>query len=107
VIFTDDKDLFSYANSNDIVDDGESNFDLNAFSSKSLEEEANKPQKSLTKKQKVLRTILISFLVCVIIACTGVGSLLLYAFTMVDGTMEENLNDLRLNFTTTVYVDDG
>ena len=33
-------DLFSYANSNDVVDEGEENFDLNAFSSKNIEEEA-------------------------------------------------------------------
>ena len=46
----DDKDLFSYANSNDVVDEGELSFDLNAFSSKSIEEEnANATKKTLSK----------------------------------------------------------
>ena len=35
-----------------------------------------------------------------------VGSFLAYVFTSVDGTMEEDLNDLRLNFTTTIYSQD-
>ncbi len=103
----EDKDLFSYANSNDVVDEGKAEFDLNAFSSKSMEEGAEKPQKSLSKKQKIWRTVLICFLVCVIGGCAAVGGLLIYVFTSVDGTMEQDLNDLMLNFTTTVYVDDG
>ncbi len=104
----EDKDLFSYDNSNnDVVEEGEAEFDLNAFSSKSIEDEAQKPKKVLTKKQKILKTILVCFLVCVITACAGFGGVLLYVFTAIDGTMEEDLNDLVLNFTTTVYVDDG
>lgn len=103
----EDKDLFSYANSNDVVDEGEGSFDLNAFSSKSIEQEAEIPKKKVSKKKKIFRIILATFLICVIGACTVFGGLLLYVFTMVDGTMEENLNDLTLNLTTTVYVDDG
>ncbi len=100
----EDKDLFSYANSNDVVDEGEANFDLNAFSSKNIEE-AEKPKKEVSKKQKIIKTVLVCFLVCIIGACSVVGGLLLYVFTMVDGTMEEDLNDLTLNLTTTVYVE--
>ncbi len=103
----EDKDLFSYANSNDVVDEGEGSFDLNAFSSKSMEQETEKPKKTVSKKKKIFRIILASFLICVIGACTVLGGILLYVFTMVDGTMEEDLNDLTLNLTTTVYVDDG
>ncbi len=103
----EDKDLFSYANSNDVVDEGNDSFDLNAFSSKSVEQELEKPKKRMPKGKKIFRIILASFLVCVIGACTVLGGLLLYVFTMVDGTMEEDLNDLTLNLTTTVYVDDG
>ena len=104
----DDKDLFSYANSNDVVDEGELSFDLNAFSSKSIEEEnANATKKTLSKKQKIWRSILICFLVCVIAVCSVAGGGLLYVFTAIDGTMEQDLNDLMLNFTTTVYVDNG
>lgn len=102
-------DLFSYANSNDVVDEGEENFDLNAFSSKSIEEEAKKPKKRMTRKQKIITIILASILVCIIGACLAVGGVLLYVFTNpeYDGTMDVNLNDLTLNLTTTVYVDDG
>ena len=50
----EDKDLFSYANSNDVVDEGEASFDLNAFSSKNIEEEAEKPRKRASKKQKII-----------------------------------------------------
>ncbi len=103
----EDKDLFSYANSNDVVDEGEGSFDLNAFSSKSIEQETEIPKKKVSKKKKIFRIILATFLICVIGACTVFGGLLLYVFTMVDGTMEEDLNDLTLNLTTTVYVDDG
>lgn len=103
----EDKDLFSYANSNDVVDEGEGTFDLNAFSSKSVEKEEEPPKKVISKKKKILRAVLAGFLICVICACTVLGGALLYVFTMVDGTMEENLNDLTLNLTTTVYVDDG
>ena len=36
-----------------------------------------------------------------------ISAFLLYAFTMVDGKMDEDLDDLKLNFTTTIYTDDG
>ena len=47
----DDKDLFSYDNSNNIVDQGQTSFDLNSFSSKatvskdSAESDKKKPKK--------------------------------------------------------------
>ena len=34
------------------------------------------------------------------------GSFIFYAFTAVDATMDEDLNDLKLNFTTTIYSKD-
>ena len=74
----EDKDLFSYANSNDVVDEGEGSFDLNAFSSKSMEQETEKPKKAVSKKKKIFRIILASFLICVIGACTVLGGILLY-----------------------------
>ena len=58
----EDKDLFSYANSNDVVDEGEGSFDLNAFSSKSIEQEAEAPKKVVSKKKKVLKVVLSLFL---------------------------------------------
>lgn len=102
----DDKDLFSYDNSNNIVNEGETSFDLNSFSTKASEQQPEeKAKKPKTTKQRVLKIVLTCFLIGVITASVVVGGLLLYVFTMVDGTMDDNLNDLALNFTTTVYVE--
>ncbi len=103
----EDKDLFSYANSNDVVDEGKSSFDLNAFSSKSVDGENDMPKKSKSKKRKILKNLMVIFLIGVITACAVFGGAVVYIFSTVDGTMEEDLNDLMLNFTTTVYVSDG
>ncbi len=102
----EDKDLFSYANSNDVIDEGEADFDLNTFSSKSIEEEIDPPKKNFFTVKNVLKATLALILVCIIGACTVVGGILIYVFTTVDGTMEEDLNNLVLNLTTTVYVQD-
>ena len=99
----EDKDLFSYDNSNNIVNDGESSFDLNSFSTKNEEQEP--PKQTKTRKQKVWQIILTCFLIGLITCSIVVGSFLVYAFTMVDGTVEQNLNDLQINFTTSVYVE--
>lgn len=98
----EDKDLFSYDNSNNIVNDGETSFDLNSFSTKNDEQPPQKPKK---RKQKVWQIILTCFLVGLITVSIVVGCFLVYAFTMVDGTVEQNLNDLQINFTTSVYVE--
>ena len=106
----DDKDLFSYDNSNNIVDQGQTSFDLNSFSSKatvskdSAESDKKKPKK---KKKGIAKVFLTLFLVGVITVSLVVGSFMFYCFTMVDGTVELNLNNPELNFTTTIYVDDG
>ena len=99
----EDKDLFSYDNSNNIVNDGESSFDLNSFSTKN--EEQGPPQPPKKRKQKVWQIILTCFLIGLITCSIVVGSFLVYAFTMIDGTVEQNLNDLQINFTTSVYVE--
>ena len=99
----EDKDLFSYDNSNNIVNDGESSFDLNSFSTKTEEEQP--PKKEKNRKQKILQIVLTCFLVGLITCSIVVASFLVYAFTMVDGTVEQDLNDLKLNFTTSVYVE--
>ncbi len=100
----DDRDLFSYDNSNNGIDEGQSSFDLNSFSTQTQKEEKpTKPPKNT--KQRVLKTILTCFLIGIITVAIVAGSFLIYAFTMVDGTVDQNLNDLQLNFTTTVYVE--
>lgn len=107
----DDKDLFSYDNSNNLSDNDSLSFDLNNFSSKkaNLHEKEGKSKKKHKKwtKQRVIRMVLTCFLVGLITCSIVVATFLMYAFTMVDGTMEENLDDLTLNFTTTIYEADS
>lgn len=108
----DNRDLFSYDNSGNLEETGETSFDLNSFASRSEEPKEASPKKSRRKnkgsrKERVLRSVLTLFLVGLITVSIVVSAFLLYAFTMVDGTMEEDLNDLKLNFTTTIYLDDG
>ena len=103
-------DLFSYDNSNNIVDNGETTFDLNSFSSKSeietYEKQKRNGKKKRNGKQSVLKILLTVFLIGVITVSIVVGAFMFYAFTMVDATMDEDLEN-SLNFTTTIYVDDG
>ena len=101
----DDKDLFSYDNSNNVVNNGETSFDLNSFSTKPQEDLPPKKDGPKLTKQKVLKIVLTCFLIGIITVSIVAGSFLIYAFTMVDGTVDQNLNDLKLNFTTTVFVE--
>ncbi len=107
----DDRDIFSYDNSNNEVGEGQTSFDLNSFSTqaKPLEEKQSdkKVKKPKNIKQKILKTVLTCFLIGVITVAIVAGSFLIYAFTMVDGTVDQNLNDLNVNFTTTVYVENN
>ena len=107
----DDNELFSYDTSNNISDKGQQSFDLNSFSSYSEEENLPKKgkgkKKTKNRKQRVMKVLLTVFLIGMITVSLVVGSFMFYAFTMVDGTMDEDLNNLALNFTTTIYVDDG
>ena len=110
--FNDDTELFSYDTSNNISDKGQQSFDLNSFSSYSEAEEketkkSKKAKKSQNRKQRFLKVLLTIFLIGMITVSLVVGSFMFYAFTMVDGTMDEDLNNLALNFTTTIYVDNG
>ena len=112
----EEKDLFSYDHSNNIIDGEKESFDLNSFSSR-VSDSGDKPKNSKNKKgskkkkksfgRRVAMGFLTFFLIGLITASIVVGSFLFYAFTMVDGTMDVNLNNLELNFTTTIYVDNG
>lgn len=55
------------------------------------------------RKQKIMKAVLVIFLIGVILVSMVVGGILVYAFGFVDATMDEDLNELKLNFTTTVY----
>ena len=101
-----DNELFSCSSPEDGASENNS-FDLNSFSQKAEEEsKLNSKKNKGTKKERIIKTVLTIFLVCVITGSIVLGSFILYAFTMVDATMDENLNDLKLNFTTTIYVED-
>lgn len=104
----DDRDIFSYDNSGNEVDESKSSFDLNSFSTSNdydeVEHEKSKRKKKKSIKQRILKSILTCFLIGVITVAIVVGCFMVYAFTMVDGTVDQNLNDLKVNFTTTVYV---
>lgn len=100
-------ELFSYDTSGNLSDNSESSFDLNSFSyNKGTPEHGKKKRKKKSTKQRVLKFLLTVFLVGIITVSIVVGSFLFYAFTMVDGTMDEDLEN-SLNYTTTIYVDDG
>lgn len=106
---TENNDLFSYDHTNNGVE-GETSFDLNSFSSKTeaqAEEQSKKEKKKKNKKQRIAKIFLTVFLIGVITVSLVVGCFMFYAFTMVDGTMDEDLDNLALNLTTTIYVDDG
>ena len=87
----------------------ESSFDLNSFSSNkgtAKPEKKKKAKKKKNLKQRILKFTLTVFLIGLITVSLVVGSFLFYAFTMVDGTMDEDLEN-SLNYTTTIFVDDG
>ena len=104
------QELFSYANNNNSESEFES-FNLSDFSSQAESDRKRfiKEQKraKITRKQKLIKAFLTVFLVGVISVSIVVGSFILYAFTMVDSTMPQDLNNLELNLTTTVYVKDS
>ena len=105
----EDNEIFSYDNSKNMNDVGGSTFDLNSFSYKTANEETERRRRAGKKKERkgtILKIILSVFLVGLITVSLVVGCFMFYAFTMVDGTMEEDLEN-SLNYTTTIYVDNG
>lgn len=115
--FEDDDDILSSSpdHGDDLFSNSENQLDLNSFAkSKNDDEEVSKKgskrkknKKPKTVKQKILRAILSVFLVCTITCCLVVGIFMIYVFGFVDDDINENLYDLELNYTTTVYVKDS
>ena len=107
------KDLYSFDSSSNKIEKGETSFDLNSFSSRSNQElAAETPEqkvkaKRANRKQRTIKTLLTIFLIGLITVSIVVGAFMFYAFTIIDPTMDEDLNNLELNFTTTIYVDNG
>ena len=100
----DDKDIFSSSSQEESVPES---LDLNSFSSGAVDNARKERTKKILGKQRFLKAFLTVMLVGIITVSIVVGTFLIYAFTMVDGTMDVNLNDLELNFTTTIYVEDA
>ncbi len=115
-----DNEFNENINSNSEYDSVNSNeggtFDLNSFSTIG----GNQPQEekgeavpvrrkpmSQSKKAKIAKTVLTLFLVCVITFSFLVAAFSIYVFGFVDDTIQEDLDNLVLDFTTTVYVKDS
>lgn len=96
-------DIFSHS---DPENDENKSLDLNSFSSGAVDDARKKRKKKKLGKQRFLKMFLTVVLVGIITVSIIAGAFLVYAFTMVDGTMDVNLDDLELNFTTTIYVQD-
>lgn len=111
----ENEDIFSYNTENNTNNepaaDTTDSFNINDFSTnntlddeKTEEKGSHKDGKKNKKtKQKVIKILLSVFLIGVITVSVVMGTFIVYVFTAVDGTMEEDLDDLKLNFTTTIY----
>lgn len=68
------------------------------------------PKKDKKKKSKgrtALKVLLSIFLVGVITVCVVVGTFLVYIFKFIDPTIDQNLNNLKLEYTSIIYAEDG
>lgn len=99
----DNNDIFSHS---EPENEENKSLDLNSFSSGAVDDARKKRNRKKLGKQRFLKMFLTVVLVGIITVSIVAGTFLVYAFTMVDGTMDVNLDDLELNFTTTIYVKD-
>ncbi len=107
----DNEDIFSYSSEHEntkkeVTGNQDSVLDLNSFSSGATEKASKKKRKKKRGKERFLKSLLTVFLIGIITVSIIIGAFAVYVFSTVDGTMEEDLNDLKLNFTTTIYVQD-
>ncbi len=97
-------DLSSTAGEEDV-------FDLSSFSSKNEQNAEgngkNSKKKKRSKKETVLKVLLTTFLIGAITCCLVVGGFLIYIFGFIDYSMVGDLDELTLNFTTTIYHKDS
>ena len=99
----DDKDIFSNSTPEESAPQS---LDLNSFSAVSVNNVRNQRVKKKRGKERFLKIFLTAMLVGIITVSLVAGSFLVYAFTMIDGKMDVDLNDLELNFTTAIYVEE-
>jgi len=113
----EDYDLGAFESSlEDVADDGAFNADedaevnFNNFGKKRKDVEKEKLKLKKDKIKKILKVTgkaALSFmLIAVITGCLVVGAFAVYVFNFVDATVYEDLDQLKLDFTTTLYVMD-
>lgn len=83
------------------------NTDISSRSQQGRSRRRKKPKKKRGPMAKFGRVLLTIFLVCFITGCLVVGTFAVYVFGFVDDTLDDDLNELKMNFTTTVYVKNG
>ena len=106
VFMMDDKDIFSYSSQEEPKSDS---LDLNSFSSGAVDNARKAKTKKEKEKQFKIKAILSLFLVFVMVFAIFAGSIGLEVirFGSNDDFLDNiNLDDLELNFTTTIYVQD-
>ena len=110
----DDTDIVSSSSSSKAEPDlteAEPALDLNSFSSASTERNAVRRSRKKRGKQRVLKVLLTFFLVGIITVSLIAGAFFLWIVgvqsRITDEMKQYDLNDLTLNFTTTIYVDNG
>lgn len=85
-------------------------FDLNSFSTVGAQKNADvehAPAKTaVSRKKKITTTILTVFLIGIITVSLVVATFAVYVFGFIDDSLPEDLDNLVLNFTTTIYVQD-
>ncbi len=68
---------------------------------------SKKPKKKRGPAARIGQIVLSIFLIFVITGCLIVGTFAVYVFGFVDDTLDDDLNELKMDFTTTLYVKDG
>lgn len=64
-------------------------------------------KKKKKKGSAVLKVLLSCFLIMVITGCVIVGAFMIYVFRFVDGTVDQDLNNLKLAYTSVIYAQNG
>lgn len=82
-------------------------WDISSMSDTAKRKDRKNKKKKSGPLAKVGRAILALFLVCVITGSLVVGAFAVYVFGYVDDEVDFDLNELKMNFTTTVYVKNG
>ncbi len=113
---TAEEDVKVYDSSDVLFEDQEDidndEYNISNISFETQEEDTEKTRKKKNKKpmsakkKKVLKILLSVFLVGVITVCVTVGGILIYLFNFMDNSIPEDLDTLKLDLTSLVYIKD-